>query len=151
MRLWSIHPRYLDRQALIAGWREALLAQSVLVAPGRGYSKHPQLVRFTEHAQPLDAMAHFLAAYLAEADARGYTFSRDKIVGDTLAHVQPIPLGRGQLEYEWAHLGGKLAMRSPEVAEKWAAVSWPDAHPLFTVVDGPIAAWERPISPRVTP
>lgn len=30
MRLWSIHPKYLDRQGLLAVWREGLLAQSVL-------------------------------------------------------------------------------------------------------------------------
>ena len=156
MRLWSIHPRYLDRQALVAGWREALLAQSVLVTPGRGYSNHPQLARFTDHDEPMTAMAHFLAAYLAEADARGYTFGRDKIVGDPFADVRPIPLSRGQLEYEWAHLSSKLALRSPAVAKLWESVSAPEAHPLFTIVDGPIAGWERPrasVTPRaaVTP
>jgi hypothetical protein len=31
MRLWSIHPKYLDRQGLLAVWREGLLAQSVLL------------------------------------------------------------------------------------------------------------------------
>ena len=34
MRLWSLHPSQLDRRALVAGWREALLAQKVL-AGGR--------------------------------------------------------------------------------------------------------------------
>ena len=27
MRLWSIHPRYLDPKGLVALWREGLLAQ----------------------------------------------------------------------------------------------------------------------------
>jgi len=144
MRLWSVHPRYLDRQALVACWRESLLAQSVLVAPGRGYSRHPQLERFTAHDEPLTAMAHFLAAYLAEADARGYRFNRTKIVGDPLAPVAPIPLASGQLDYEWRHLAGKLAERSPAVAARWEGVARPDAHPLFVVHDGPIANWERP-------
>lgn len=31
MRLWSIHPKYLDRQGLLAVWREGLLAQKVLL------------------------------------------------------------------------------------------------------------------------
>lgn len=144
MRLWSVHPRYLDRQALIACWRESLLAQSVLVAPGRGYSRHPQLERFTAHDEPLAAMAHFLAAYVAEADTRGYRFNRGKIVGDPLAPVASIPLETGQLDYEWHHLTGKLALRSPEVASRWEHVTRPDAHPLFTVHDGPVATWERP-------
>jgi hypothetical protein len=144
MRLWSVHPRYLDRQALIACWRESLLAQSVLVNPGRGYSRHPQLERFTAHDAPITAMAHYLAAYLAEADARGYRFNREKIVGDPLAPVSPIPLATGQLAYEWRHLGGKLAARSPEVASRWSGLTLPEAHPLFTLHDGPVASWERP-------
>ena len=32
MRLWTPHPKYLDRQGLTGGWREALLAQAVLAA-----------------------------------------------------------------------------------------------------------------------
>jgi Pyrimidine dimer DNA glycosylase len=146
MRLWSVHPRYLDRQALVAGWREGLLAQSVLVTTGRGYRNHPQLDRFKDQPAPLNAMAHFLAEYLAEADRRGYTFGRDKIAGDAVAEVTRIPLTRGQLAYEWRHLGTKLAARSPEVAARWSAVAEPDAHPLFILHDGPIAAWERPIT-----
>ena len=31
MRLWSISPKYLDRQRLVACWREGLLAQSCLI------------------------------------------------------------------------------------------------------------------------
>jgi hypothetical protein len=30
LRLWSIHPKYLDATGLVALWREALLAQKVL-------------------------------------------------------------------------------------------------------------------------
>lgn len=30
MRLWTLHPKYLDTKGLVALWREALLAQKVL-------------------------------------------------------------------------------------------------------------------------
>ncbi len=30
MRLWSIHPKYLDVKGFVGLWREALLAQRVL-------------------------------------------------------------------------------------------------------------------------
>ncbi len=46
MRLWSLHPQYLDAQGLVALWREALLAQAVLRGKTRGYQHHPQLQRF---------------------------------------------------------------------------------------------------------
>ena len=46
MRLWSLHPDDLDRAALVAGWREGLLAQKVLRGLTTGYRNHPQLDRF---------------------------------------------------------------------------------------------------------
>lgn len=30
MRLWSVHPKYLDARGLVVLWREALRAQAVL-------------------------------------------------------------------------------------------------------------------------
>ena len=52
MRLWTLHPRHLDRQGLTGAWREALLAQAVLAGRTRGYREHPQLLRFREHPDP---------------------------------------------------------------------------------------------------
>lgn len=46
MRLWTLHPEYLDRQGLVALWREAPLAKAVLEGKTRGYRRHPQLERF---------------------------------------------------------------------------------------------------------
>lgn len=43
MRLWSLHPQYLDAKGLVALWREGLLAQAVLAGQTRGYKRHPQL------------------------------------------------------------------------------------------------------------
>jgi len=37
MRLWTLHPRYLDPKGLVTAWREALLAQKVLSGATRGY------------------------------------------------------------------------------------------------------------------
>jgi hypothetical protein len=30
MRIWSLHPKYLDSKGLVALWRESLLAKNVL-------------------------------------------------------------------------------------------------------------------------
>ena len=46
MRLWTLHPKYLDPKGLVALWREALLAQAVLKGGTAGYRHHPQLLRF---------------------------------------------------------------------------------------------------------
>lgn len=142
MRLWSVHPRYFDRQALTACWREGLLAQAVIADPSRrGYAHHPQLQRFRTARDPLQAIGDYLAAVVDEADTRGYRFARQKIV--RTGAREPMPLPRGQLEYEWGHLLRKLEMRTPAAWERWHAVPLPDPHPLFVVVDGPIADWER--------
>lgn len=76
MRIWSLHPCLLDRRALVACWRETLLAQKVLRGLTRGYMNHPQLIRFRAHPQPLEAVAAYLSGLADEADARGYSFNR---------------------------------------------------------------------------
>ncbi|WGW11590.1 pyrimidine dimer DNA glycosylase/endonuclease V [Saxibacter everestensis] len=142
MRLWSVHPRYFDRQALTACWREALLAQSVLAKPAGGYSNHPQLERFRAQAEPAAAVASYLAGIADEADSRGYRFDRGKIN----RQPQPgplIPVTSGQLGYEWSHLLAKLNTRSPDVARRWVDEASPAPHPLFTTIPGPVSSWER--------
>src|SRR5258705_13480398 len=79
MRLWTVHPRYLDPKGLVAAWREALLAQKVLVGTTRGYRHHPQLTRFQEQADPLATIATFLGGIADEAESRGYHFNASKI------------------------------------------------------------------------
>jgi len=141
MRLWSIHPSQLDRAALVAGWREALLAQAVLAGRTRGYTSHPQLERFQATAHPLATVGAYLAGLADEADARGYRFDRTRIDSPGVPSGE-LEVASGQMAYEWAHLGAKLAVRSPEDARRWAG-SVPRPHPLFVVVDGAIASWER--------
>src|SRR5690349_18012947 len=79
MRLWTLHPRHLDRQGLLALWREGLLARAVLRGQTRGYRHHPQLERFRAHATPELAIDAYLAAVHEEAVARGYAFDRGKL------------------------------------------------------------------------
>lgn len=75
MRLWSLPPSLLDRAALIACWREALLAQSVLAGRTRGYKAHPQLTRFRATGDPMGAIGWYLSDLRREAGRRGYSFN----------------------------------------------------------------------------
>ena len=145
MRLWSLHPKFLDRQGLIALWREALLAKAVLRGETRGYTRHPQLERFTTHPNPRLAINAYLAGVQAEAAGRGYAFDRAKV--GPVRMVRPIPIPSGQLDYEWLHLQRKLAMRDPALLVHWSGVATPDCHPLFHRQPGPVAPWERPGNP----
>ena len=141
MRLWSLHPRYLDPQGLVALWREGLLARAVLRGETRGYTRHPQLERFQAHAQPRSAINAYLAAVHDEAARRGYSFDRKKL-GPVRA-VSSIAVADGQLEAEWAHLRRKLASRSPAWLAQLEDTRLPACHPSFRRRPGPIASWER--------
>ena len=145
MRLWSLHPRYLDAQGLVALWREALLARAVLRGATRGYRHHPQLDRFREHATPTQAINAYLAVVYAEAQARGYRFERSRF--GPVHEVPALPLNRGQLELEWRHLLGKLAVRAPQFHARWRGLAHPACHPLFRLRAGPVAEWERATAP----
>ncbi len=141
MRLWSIHPMYLDSQGLVALWRETLLARAVLRGETRGYRHHPQLERFQEHASPRLAINAYLAAIHDEATTRGYRFDRGKI-GPVRA-VDPIAVTDGQRDREWQHLLRKLAIRNPPLFARWQGIAKPDCHPMFRLRRGPVASWER--------
>ena len=145
MRLWSLHPRHLDRQGLTGCWRESLLAQAVLAGRTQGYRAHPQLERFRAHPEPLAAVGAYLETLAQDAAARGYRFDASRIAqrpGDA-AGLAPIPVTEGQVELEWQHLLAKLAARSPERWEHEAVLSGPEVHPVFSVVPGPVESWER--------
>lgn len=141
MRLWSLHPRYLDPKGLVALWREALLAQAVLRGRTRGYRHHPQLARFRAAPAPLSAINRYLAAVHAEARARGYAFDRGKL--GPVRHRGALTVTRGQVAYEWQHLLDKLARRDPVRHRRWRGTAAPELHPLFRAVAGPVEAWER--------
>ena len=144
MRLWTLHPRYLDAKGLVALWREALLAKAVLQGKTRGYRRHPQLIRFLAHTDPVGAVNGYLDCVRSEATRRGYRFDPRK-VGPRRSKLL-IRATSGQIGYEWAHLRAKLERRAPALAEAWRAVERPRPHPLFRVVPGPLEPWEK--SPR---
>lgn len=79
MRLWSLHPCYLDPAGLVAVWREGLLARAVLRGVTKGYRHHPQLERFRASGRPVACIDTYLAVVCDEAERRGYRFDRTKL------------------------------------------------------------------------
>lgn len=151
VRLWSLHPRYLDRQGLTATWREALLAQAVLAGRTKGYTRHPQLRRFQATPDPVATIGAYLELVADEASGRGYRYDRSRIITratDPAVWAGRLEVSTGQLEHEWGHLVAKLALRSPEWLASLKAAGdkhedgLPAPHPLFRVVEGPVADWE---------
>jgi hypothetical protein len=140
MRIWSIHPKYLDAKGIVALWREVLLAKNVLEGKTRGYKNHPQLDRFKATDNPLASINNYLAPVYNEAIRRGYNFSKGKIdwnFGDIKLTVT-----KGQLKFEFQHLLKKLEFRQKDKFQELKCVNLPEAHPLFEVVRGGIEKWE---------
>jgi hypothetical protein len=140
MRLWTLHPRHLDAAGLVALWREGLLARAVLRGATRGYRNHPQLIRFRETGRPVACLDTYLSIVCDEADRRGYAFDRSKLGRGRVRGK--VAATRDQLAFEWAHLGRKLRARARPSATTDRSTA-PSAHPLFRLVPGPVAAWER--------
>ena len=140
MRLWSIHPGYLDSKGLVALWREGLLAQNVLLGKTKGYKNHPQLIRFKIADNSETAIASYLRCVADEADKRAFKFNREKIPKN--GDCSRIQVTEGQLEYEYKHLLSKLKARDPSRYGELKSLKKIKTHPLFTKVDGGIEEWE---------
>jgi len=166
MRLWSLHPQYLDTKWLLAVWREGLLAKHVLEWKTKWYKNHPQLIRFRATENPLQAINEYLQEIVKEAKNRWYHFDESKICTSSSwtrfripsnawdAEIN-LPAGRqgsawqschirvtsGQILYETKHLKNKLTIRDSERAKNLPEN--PILHPMFQEIPGEIEPWER--------
>ncbi len=138
MRLWSLHPKLLDRIGLVALWRETLLAKKVLLGETKGYKNHPQLERFKD--LPITAINTYLFFIHEESQDRNYNFNYDK-VGKTDLKIK-IDLTDQQLKYEFNHLIKKLEIRDENKFNEIKNLKQ-EPHPIFNLVKGKIADWER--------
>ncbi|MGE4170529.1 MAG: pyrimidine dimer DNA glycosylase/endonuclease V [Candidatus Margulisiibacteriota bacterium] len=143
MRLWSLHPTYLDTKGLVASWREGLLALHVVLGKTKGYVNHPQLNRFKASQNPVAYVATFLDGITTEAKARNYNFDRSKIT-DYLhpSALHPLTVTQGQLAYEWQHFLKKIETRDPARFEQLKTLKNPTPHPLFNLIPGDVEPWE---------
>lgn len=141
MRLWSIHPCYLDSRGLVALWREGLLAQKVIQGTTAGYRNHPQLRRFRNTPDPSGAIAQYLGHIADEADSRGYRFDRNRIINRKFEGR--IPVTTGQIRYEFQHLLNKLKQRSPELHEQLKMIHSIKLNPVMLETTGEVEDWER--------
>ena len=144
LRLWSIHPKYLDSKGLIALWRESLLAQKVLSGKTKGYKNHPQLVRYKCCKSPISAIGYYLLQIYKEGRKRNYKFNKEKILSINKTHPK-IKVTSGQVAYEFKYLKKKLKKRSPEKYKTLAKVKRIITNPLFRKVGGKTEDWEKSI------
>ncbi len=141
MRIWSLHPRYLDSKGLVALWRETLLAKHVLAGKTKGYKNHPQLNRFKESENPKNAINYYLKYIWFEANDRNYNFDKSKFV--EITDLKKINVTSGQLDFEREHLLNKLKLRDRKKYNEIAHLKSFETHPLFNLIEGDIEPWEK--------
>ncbi len=69
MRIWDLHPGYLNRQSLLGEHRELHGVVSIIVNHKKGYSRHPETLRWMDFGWALNKRHQLLAA---EMKLRGY-------------------------------------------------------------------------------
>ncbi|HOE58613.1 MAG TPA: pyrimidine dimer DNA glycosylase/endonuclease V [Bacteroidales bacterium] len=141
MRIWSIHPKYLDSKGIIALWKEALLALIVLMGNTRGYRNHPQLLRLRQLRKPLKSIDFYLNVVWQEAQNRGYNFDVSKF--KQTETMTRIAITEGQVEFQLHHLLNKLKKRDVKKYNEVKIIDMPVTHPLFYLVAGEVESWEK--------
>ena len=140
MRLWSIHPKYLDVKGLCGLWRESIMARNALLGIRMGYKNHPQLNRFKDCKHPVDAINYYLCFVWQEAALRGYNFDKAKINWD--CKKVKLKVTTGQMDYELKHLLKKLKIRDTKKYTEIKSTRELIPHPMFKLVAGGIEDWE---------
>jgi hypothetical protein len=141
MRIWSIHPGYLDSKGLTALWREALLAKRVLEGKTTGYKNHPQLERFKMSKKPVNSINQYLQEVFHEARRRKFNFDGEKI--NWKLKGSAIKVTEGQVDFEVQHLLNKLKVRDKIKYSEIRSLQTVECHPLFKIIAGDIEKWEK--------
>lgn len=143
MRLWTIHPSYLDEQGLKALWREGLMAKKSLSGITRVNRNHPQLNRFQNNSQPLKAINCYLNLVWIEANSRGYVFDNKNIPPIKVEDVEPIVVTNGQVHHEFNLLKKTFKKTSIDSFEKIKDVEKINVFSIFKQTPGSVEPWEN--------
>lgn len=136
MRIWSIHPAYLDSKRLGAQWREGLLCRYVMNGLTKGYKNHPQFLRFRDKVKS-DFLDTYLYYIWLESKSRGFNYNINLLNDINENNNYCFPVTLSQVQYEIKHLYYKLCIKRDVPSDI-------KIHPCFHIVDGPIEWWERP-------
>lgn len=157
MRLWSLHPKYLDSSGLGGLWREGLGAMSV-IGTNKGYSKHPQLTRFTpkilfrymsfiyEHSLHRQFNYNIECLHNKVMNNNIFEFNKNDIE-NIIKENSKIFVNDGQVIYEAHHLLSKLLYRNKP--EKYINLlndvcrGTIEIHPIFKIKEGYVEEWEK--------
>jgi hypothetical protein len=149
MRLWSRPFSELDRLGFLGVWREALVAQRAIKARLTGgaaaYMRHPQINRFLEHENPMQAIGCYLGHIWRESLSREYLF-RTELIEIPCIDTEIMPVTNGQLLFEYFILYEKLEKRDEEAKIRLLSKFGNNAivaNPTFRIIAGEKENWEK--------
>lgn len=150
MRLWSLHPSYLDKQALQVCWADALQALEYYKQE-RAYMKgitndlspyfYPCLDRFRMTGSPIAHITNYLHGLCDESERRNTPFGRAKLPEFTPG--LRLKVTDGQIAREEKLL--LLQLNRRKQTQLWMdlfVAEYVQPHPLFEIVSGPVEPWE---------
>lgn len=154
MRLWTIHPKYLDGKRLTSQWKEGIQMMHIWKEIGEnpepakrlGYVSHPQVRRLSNllvaDSGLISLLLHqHLTAVHEESVQRSYSFNK-KLIDDLAPDCKNAPkvyVTMGQVAYEFA----LMATKNNEWSQKVAIDPYMLCNPIFQVVSGSIESWEK--------
>ncbi len=108
----------------------------------KGYKNHPQLERFKKAKDPIGSINSYLLTIYKESLKRNYSFDKSKLQM-TFINDEKIKVTDGQLKYEYELLKNKLKFRDIKKFDSIKTIKKINPNPVFIVVSGTVASWER--------
>lgn len=108
----------------------------------KGYKNHPQLERFKNAKDPIESINLYLITIFEESLKRNYSFDKSKLRTNFIQN-EKIKVTDGQLKYEYELLKNKLKVRNIKKFDSIKAIKKITPNPVFNVVLGTVAPWER--------
>lgn len=97
MRIWDIHPGYLNRQSLLGEHRELHAIVSIFINNKKGYSKHPETLRWKGYGWAIQKRHQLLATEMA---LRGYMEHSPVTLHSQKGHWPATYLDEPSLQFE---------------------------------------------------
>jgi len=129
VRLWTLHPRYLDDSTLREAWRDGLTARRRLAAGPDLNTSDPVLLELAATRKPLATVDRYLRSLFEEARRRGKAFDLSRL--GTATDAQSIPISSERVRQDWAELMGVIERRDPDRHARLKNLQRPHCHPAF--------------------
>ena len=143
MRVWTIHPRYLDRKELRLSWSSGLKALKVLSQPKIYNRFQSGLSVFRTQSEPLFALTSYLLEIAKEGKRRGMDMDVSNLPKLPKDFRLKIPVSVQRVRSDRQLLIKHLARIGKKHVEKFESMRASLTHPLFFLhTDDKPGAWE---------